>query len=78
MSRLSAFAIDALLSVIYRLEEIEDPSELSTLEAEILETAKRYDKQRVPPEPKTKLGDLIQSRVHQDSIDHYRERGHNV
>lgn len=44
--RLSNFAQDALLSVIYRLEGIEDPSELSTLETEILATARRFDRER--------------------------------
>ncbi len=43
--RLSNFAQDALLSVIYRLEEIEEV-DTTTLEQEILATAHKYDRNR--------------------------------
>jgi len=41
--RLSEFAQDVLLDVIYRLQEIE-PDELTTAEKNILETAQLYDR----------------------------------
>lgn len=43
--RLSNFAQDALLSVIYQLEDIDE--ELSTLEQQILDSARNYDRERV-------------------------------
>ena len=43
--RLSEFAQDALLSVIYHLENIE-AAELSVAEQNILETALKYDRDK--------------------------------
>jgi len=49
--RLSEFAQDVLLSVIYRLEDVEDKPELTTLELEILESAKKYDRNQPQNQP---------------------------